>query len=178
MRELHHVDLSLRHQVVEIEFALLILDLAQEFAVFDRHRRQFQRPGFAQIIDVAHAAVVGEYGARPIRAGQEHRARLNVVGGEFDLARPGALRHHDRGGGNGGKCDHAHGEHDGDAALSRSHDCSAKMRTISSFVASTMRTRTARGRGGSAGAVGQASTQTSARLRYCSSNVFTPASTG
>ena len=167
-----------RHQIVEIECALLILDLADELAVLDRHRRQLQRPGFAQMIDVAHAAIVAQHGARPIRAGQEHGLRLDVVGGELDLARPGALRHHDRRRGHRGERDHAHGEHDGDAALARSHDCSANTRTISSLEASTMRRRTARGIGRSAGDVGQASTQARAGLRYCSSNVVTPVSTG
>ena len=176
--ELYDVDLSTLHQIVEVEQALLIFDVTGEFAGFDRHRRQPQCPGLAEMIDVAEAAIVAQYRAGPIHASQYQGLRLNMIGREFAFARPGALRDHHRRRRHGGQRDYAHGENDGHTELSRSHEISANKRTSSSPEARTMRSRTARGIGGSDGEPGQASTHAKLESRYCNSKTVTPASTG
>ena len=178
MRKLREVDFSTPHQIIEIEKALLVLDMTVEFAAFDRHRRQPQRPRFAEMIDVAQPAIVAQHRASPIRTGLYHCLRLRMSGGEFGCARPGTLRDHYRRGCHRSQRDHAHGENDGHTPLSRAHDFSPKMRTISSPEASTMRSRTAWGIGASSLEPGHPSIQARLALRYCSSNVVTSASTG
>src|SRR6266480_2770812 len=59
VHELREVHLSALHQIIEIEQSLLVRDVTGEFAVFNRHRRQAQRPGFAEMIDAVGAAIVG-----------------------------------------------------------------------------------------------------------------------
>jgi len=181
LRKMGRTHRPVPHQVVQIERALLVVDLAGELPIIHRHRRQAQRPGLAQVIDAARAPIVAQQGARPIDAGPDQRLRLDMLGAELCVPRPGALRGEHRRRSDRGERDHPHGEHHGDAALrfSRggSHDFSANTRTSSSPEASTMRSRTACGSGGSRSERGHASTHVSSGSRYCNSNFATSDST-
>ena len=82
---------TVTHNIVQVEQALPVFDCPNHLAIFNRYRRQAQRPHFFGMVGLAACAIIGQHGPGPVYAGRAQIARLGAVKLALDLALPQAL---------------------------------------------------------------------------------------